>query len=218
MLDVRYGRDELIDIIRLSECKMLFMMDWNSALLNGIEDIIPGLRTVVVSPVEDDPEFVRKMRNIGHFFKGNLFRETSVKCGWKAFAAAGTYAGDPGELCHEGSTEVFFSTSGTTGKRKLVTLTNEKLNLEISQHFLTELFPEQKGRFLSMMPLFACYGWVVSVHLPLTLGMELIIAPIYDSSKVPALIAKKKPEYFSGVPAFFESMMTAKELKALPYR
>jgi len=213
MLDVRYNASEIIEICRKNDVKMLFDMDWNVRDLKAQMKNIMDLMIVVVSPVESMPAFVRFGRRMGNIFQRKTFAENDILFSWNSFICMGESAGDEGQNCHDGDTEICFSTSGTTGKRKLVVLTNNRINLAVSQHFIPEFSLSAERSFLSVMPIFACYGMVTSVHCPLCLGMEMIIYPIFNCDKIPQIIASKKPDYFAGVPAFYEKMLTSKYLK-----
>lgn len=62
------------------------------------------------------------------------------------------------------------------------------------------------------MPPFLAYGLVDGVHMPLTLGMENILIPLFDPDKFADLLLKYKPNHFMGVPTHYEKLLNNKKM------
>ena len=67
-------------------------------------------------------------------------------------------------------------------------------------------------RFMDIIPMFASYGIVSSLHMPLTLGLEVVVIPKFDADKVGYYVKKYRPEHTLLVPAHYEKLMNSKEM------
>ena len=63
------------------------------------------------------------------------------------------------------------------------------------------------------MPPFIAYGFACGVHLPLTLGIKVVIVPNLDPNKLGSLIWKYKPEHMFGVPSHYQQLAVDPKLQ-----
>lgn len=63
------------------------------------------------------------------------------------------------------------------------------------------------------MPPFIAYGYACGVHLPLSLGLTVLIVPNLDPAKLGSLVLKHKPEHMFGVPSHYQQMAADPKLK-----
>lgn len=94
--------------------------------------------------------------------------------------------------------------SGTTGTPKPIPLTNDNMNVLVSQHDLLDLGIKPGMKFLHILPYFAAYGSVNSEHLGSCMGMEMLEIPIFDIEKLAYLVLKSKPNIIIGIPSWWE--------------
>lgn len=108
---------------------------------------------------------------------------------------------------------VIVHTGGTTGKSKGVQLTNKNLNASSLQaeHTGYNLTPDD--RWLNIMPPFIAYGVGNGLHLPLSVGMEVILIPRFDPRKFADYIIKYRPNEMAGVPSHYENLIKDPKLK-----
>lgn len=133
---------------------------------------------------------------------------------WKDFIAGGqgqSTAADPVDpmdhVC------VVVHTGGTTGSPKGVMLTDRNFNT-IAKQFKTYEFLCHRGQTLmNIMPPFIAYGFACGIHLPLTLGIKVVIIPNADASKLGSLVLKYKPQHMFGVPTHYQQLATDPRLK-----
>ncbi len=59
---------------------------------------------------------------------------------------------------------------------------------------------------LNIMPPFIAYGFACGVHLPLVMGLHIIIIPNLDPDKLGALVWKYKPAHMFGVPTHYQQL------------
>ncbi len=103
-------------------------------------------------------------------------------------------------------------TSGTTGVPKGAVLSHYSINAVAAQYRFS--FPYcREDRFLDIMPPFIAYGLVCGIHMPLTLGLTVIIIPAFVPKEFPNYIMKYKPNFFLGVPSHFEYLLNSKKIK-----
>lgn len=108
---------------------------------------------------------------------------------------------------------VVVHTGGTTGSPKGVMLTDRNFNT-IAKQFKTYEFLCHRGQTLmNIMPPFIAYGFACGIHLPLTLGIKVVIIPNADASKLGSLVLKYKPQHMFGVPTHYQQLATDPRLK-----
>ena len=133
---------------------------------------------------------------------------------WKDFIAGGqgqSTAADPVDPMDHAC--VVVHTGGTTGSPKGVMLTDRNFNT-IAKQFKTYEFLCHRGQTLmNIMPPFIAYGFACGIHLPLTLGIKVVIIPNADASKLGSLVLKYKPQHMFGVPTHYQQLATAPRLK-----
>ena len=108
---------------------------------------------------------------------------------------------------------IMVRTGGTTGKPKIVVLSNKNLNEMANQHFLGEYNFNKKDLFLNFLPPFIAYGICGATHMPLVLGLENILIPKFDAKDFPKLMKKYKPNVVFGGPILYEKMMNSRKTK-----
>ena len=133
---------------------------------------------------------------------------------WKDFIAGGqgqSTAADPVDPMDHAC--VVVHTGGTTGSPKGVMLTDRNFNA-IAKQFKTYEFLCHRGQTLmNIMPPFIAYGFACGIHLPLTLGIKVVIIPNADASKLGSLVLKYKPQHMFGVPTHYQQLATDPRLK-----
>ena len=133
---------------------------------------------------------------------------------WKDFIAGGqgqSTAADPVDPIDHAC--VVVHTGGTTGSPKGVMLTDRNFNT-IAKQFKTYEFLCHRGQTLmNIMPPFIAYGFACGIHLPLTLGIKVVIIPNADASKLGSLVLKYKPQHMFGVPTHYQQLATDPRLK-----
>lgn len=106
-------------------------------------------------------------------------------------------------------------TGGTTGHPKGVMLTNDSMNA-VSQNFLhSALFWEDNDRFLGIIPIFAAYGMVCGVHMPLSLRLTLVPIPRFIPNEIGKLVKAFRPQHMISTPVFIELLIGSREVQNL---
>ena len=131
---------------------------------------------------------------------------------WKDFLTYGKGVTAQKAAFKEKSVAAITYTGGTTGTPKGVLLTNDGLNTMAQSFVLSGADANVGDRFLEIMPIFASYGVGCGVHMPLSMGFELVVIPKFTPSELGALIRKYKPGHMMAVPSFYEQIMHSKDL------
>lgn len=109
-------------------------------------------------------------------------------------------------------------TGGTTGVPKTVKLTNENFNAMAIQYKLLDANYNKGDTFLNGIVPFVAYGIVVTIHMPLCLGMTNIIAPILSPKEFTEFMIKYKPNHTATVPTYVEHFMADKKANSMDWR
>lgn len=91
-------------------------------------------------------------------------------------------------------------TSGTTGESKGVMLSNRAVNT-VPFHYQNSatVFEFHSGeKFLCIIPPFISVGLITTLHMPLCLGVELILALDPDPEKTANNVIKYRPNHICG--------------------
>ena len=158
-------------------------------------------RVIVLSPADSLPfplSVGYKMTNPDkNKYKSNVLH-------WKQFLEGGEGQSTAAEPYDPGHACVVVHTGGTTGSPKGVMLTDNSFNA-IAQQFSAYDTLFQKGqKLMNIMPPFIAYGYACGVHLPMVLGLTVVIIPNLDPAKLGSLVLKYKPEHMFGVPAHYQ--------------
>ena len=132
---------------------------------------------------------------------------------WKQFIANGQDASTAGEPYDPDHACVVVHTGGTTGSPKGVMLTDRNFNA-LAQQFAAWHALFRKGQTLmNVMPPFIAYGYACGVHMPLALGLKVVIIPNLDPAKLGSLLLKHKPEHMFGVPTHYQQLASDPKLR-----
>lgn len=114
---------------------------------------------------------------------------------------------DPAHAC------VVVHTGGTTGSPKGVMLSDSNFNAIAQQFAAFDQLMCRGQKLMNIMPPFIAYGYACGVHLPLSLGLTVLIVPHLDPAKLGSLVLKHKPEHMFGVPSHYQQMAADPKLK-----
>ena len=167
-------------------------------------------KVIVLSPADSLPP----MMAIGYKLTSpdkNKYASNVLR--WKKFIASGKDQSTAAEPYDHDHTCVVVHTGGTTGSPKGVMLTDDNFN-SIAQQFraFNKLFARGQ-KLMNIMPPFIAYGYACGVHLPLVLGLTVIIIPNLDPAKLGGLVLKYKPEHMFGVPAHYQQLAADPKLR-----
>ncbi len=116
------------------------------------------------------------------------------------------YDKNPSSICVHGHT------GGTTGFPKTVLLDDFSVNAIAHQYYLT-FERDREDKCLNLLIPFVIYGLVSCMHMPLSLGMHLVVIPKFDDTNWSKYIKKHKPNFICAIPSFIIPMLKDSKLK-----
>lgn len=102
--------------------------------------------------------------------------------------------------------------SGTTSTPKGIILTNKNVNALSIQYLLTPLDLKEEYRFLSVIPAFASFGVVASIHLPFYLCMENHLVSLVTPEAFYRKLIKEKINFTLTIPSNFKYIAKKKKI------
>ena len=134
---------------------------------------------------------------------------------WQTFMAKGTGHEDEVKTVDYSEFQLagIALTGGTTGAPKGVMFSNDGFNAVAMDFRYCGVEYDRTHKFMNIIPAFASYGMVASLHMPFSLGLEMVIIPKFDSDQVGKYIKKYRPQHTLMVPAHYEKLMNSREMR-----
>lgn len=209
-IDPRMDVKSIKRMIEDSGSKILIVLDVAFAKVRRIRDEIAQEYIIVQSAFRSLPKFKKACKNMTQrtpvsYDQSVISWDDFLNRGSGVFAKEVDYKGD--------ATVAITYTGGTTGSPKGVMLTNDSINA-VAFNFKHSSIKTKRGeRFLGIIPIFSSYGLVCGLHMPLSLGLTVVLIPNFQPIKIGKLVKKFRPQHMISVPAFYEIMMESKEVK-----
>lgn len=131
---------------------------------------------------------------------------------WKTFMSLGKGRSVPTVDYSEFELAGIALTGGTTGAPKGVMFTNDGFNAVALDFQYCGVEYDRTHRFMNIIPAFASYGMVANLHMPLSLGLEMVIIPKFDADKVGEYVRTYRPQHTLMVPSHYEKLMNSREM------
>ena len=208
MIDPRMDVRTISKMVHDSGSKVLFVLD---ASFEKVSPILDGLGQdhVVVPRVPISlPVHLRMLYGLKNPIRID-YSYTVIR--WEDFISRGTtsveapYVGD--------RVMAITFTGGTTGFPKGVMITNDSMNA-VAVNFRDWGIEYEIGqRFLGIIPIFSSYGMVCGLHMPLSMGLELIPISKFVPEEFGKLVKRYRPNHMISTPAFYEMLMNSREVR-----
>lgn len=210
LVDPRYSVEGIHEYIEEVDSRLLICLNVTYERCHKAEKRTNVERVLVISPADSLPLHLAVGYKLTNPDK-NRYKSNVIH--WKDFIAQGkdqcmnAEPYDPQHAC------VVVHTGGTTGSPKGVMLTDDCFN-SLAHEFIAQSNLFCRGqKLMNVMPPFIAYGYACGVHMPLVMGLHVVIIPNLDPDKLGALIWKHKPEHMFGVPAHYQQMAASPLLK-----
>lgn len=211
ILDPRISAAGAIDFIKQSGAKIFVVIDlYYDALKEAL--LTAGLeRIIVISPDSSLPTAVRLLKRIK--MPPPTIKSESIVCTWKEFLRSAEGCEVETAEYEEGALAAVTLTGGTTGSPKGVMLSNDGFNAVALDFEHCGVSYDRGQKFMNIIPMFSSYGIVSSLHMPFSLGLEVVVIPKFDQDRVGHYIKKYRPEHTLMVPSHYEKLMNSKEMR-----
>ena len=205
MIDPRASSEGIRNFVAETGSRVLVILD---AILEKNLDMLPELDvdTIIVQTAERSlPPMVRLLKRL----KDGAVRLPADKriVYWDDFLRAGAGANARPVPYRENMLAVINHTGGTTGVPKGVMLANDGMNAMSVNFGLSGVNYSRDNRFLDIIPPFASYGVVCSLHVPFSLGLEVVLIPLFDPEKFADMVRRYRPTHTLAVPSHYERLM-----------
>lgn len=212
MVDPRTSEEGIMEYIKEVNAECVLTID---AALPKIKKAVMGTsvkKIIVVSPADSLPQPKKAAFILSNKIKGTTPKLFNHCICWKAFIEFGNNEKPVYSSYKKDSCCVIVHTGGTTGSPKGVMLSNENINVSAFQGFTCGFDFRREHSWLNIMPPFIAYGLCNGLHMPLFIGMEVVLIPAFDPSKYDRLLTKYKPNHIVGVPSHYGGLSASKKL------
>lgn len=212
-VDPRMDLQRIYDAVEGVDSKLLVTIDLAFPKVLKLMDKLSVKRFVVSSANTSLPAVAKVARTVATAKSTPKIPYSTDVLRWKDFLKVGKNAIVTQARYQDGSVAAITYTGGTTGTPKGVMLTNDNLNAMADSFCLAGVERySPNDRFLEIMPIFAAYGVGCGVHMPLSMGFELVVIPKFTPDQLGGLIRQYRPNHMMGVPSFYEQLMHSKAL------
>lgn len=201
-MDCRSTSAEISEIFAQIKPKVCVVADFHLKSFDHIDDV----SIVCVSFIKTISVLAAFASVFVEVFTGRarLMQKKANFMTYKKFAAKGADVAVPNVAVDAKDVCAYFYTSGTTYGRKCAVLTNENINASVLQYSYSQRGIKDTERFCTIMPLFTCYGITLGTHLPLILGKQVRMIPLFTGKNMKKLLLAEKPGYITTVPAHWD--------------
>lgn len=216
MIDPRKSPEEIEEYASEVHSKIFVSIDVAGEKIKNLKKNTEVEHIIIATPYES---FKSPLKQILKFkdkaqAKEKRFVDTKECYNWSQFIKLGKDISCVEEVKYTSDMPVVIvHTGGTTGKAKGVVLSNDNINRCAHQCEFSGLDFKDRGTWLDIMPPFIVYGVGNGLHLPLSMGMKVILMPTFDPTKYDDIILKYKPNYMAGVPSHYGYLLNSKKLK-----
>ncbi len=214
MVDPRTSTEGIRDYINEVHSKLLFVVDVAYGKVKDFLETTGTEKIIAISPADSLKGIVKfgykAKEALSHSSVSIPFDNNIMQ--WNDFIEKGkNYSYD--ELPYEENRPVVIvHTGGTTGFPKGVLLSNDNLNAAAFQVIISGIDFKRYHSWLNIMPPFIAYGVGNGLHLPLIIGMRVIIIPQFNPDEFDKLLIKYKPNHMVGVPSHYGNIINSKKL------
>lgn len=203
------AEEEIKSTLNATNSVMLITIDLSYSKVKNIIQDTKVYKTIIVSAADSMPTLLGIGYKITQGRKVEKPKNSELFIYWDNFISRGkNYTEEVLVKRKKDDDALILHSGGTTGVPKNIVLSNGNINAIMEQAKI--VFPQvgTDDSFLSILPLFHCFGLVVCVHAPLCLGASCILIPQFDAKRFDKLITKYRPSVLAGVPTLFEALIT----------
>lgn len=203
--------EQIKERINETEAEVMLVLD---QFYGKIQPALGGLciKKTVIIPVCKEMFGITKLVASKKLKKKIDYSKSIIK--WSDFIKTGKSVGEVPDVAYEKDLPlVMVYSSGTTGASKGIVLTNDGINSTIS-HYLSPDFPYNRGdKFLQIIPAWFSTGLVLSMLMPLCIGVKIILEPVFSKENFAKSIKKHIPQMTLAPLSLWIYALESKELQ-----
>lgn len=98
-------------------------------------------------------------------------------------------------------------TGGTTGPAKGVMLSRRAFRASLEQYIQADTEYGRGGTTLVLLPVFSAFGLCQCIHVPLCLGMTVLLCPMFRPNQLGQVLRDYRPEQVSGTTSYWQLLL-----------
>lgn len=208
MLHPLSSEEEIKDSLIKTNSVFLFLHNQTLECVKNIIKKTKVYKTIVVSPKDSMPPLLSLGYYLTQDIKLPTEKNSEMFISWQDFITKGEkYHNNVFIRRKKESDAIILHSGGTTGTPKNIVLTNSNVNAIMEQAKIDFDDLGVEDSFLSILPMFHCFGLIVNILCPLMFGSTVILIPRFDAKRFDKLIRRYNPTVLSGVPTLFEALI-----------
>lgn len=209
MIDPRTSMEGITEYIKEVNSKIVVTIDVAYSKVVEATKETNVEKIVVISPADS---LLQPMKCLYKVFKTPKIPSDGLHILWKDLIKIGKDE-KPNIVSYKKNTPcVIVHTGGTTGIPKGVMLSDDNMNAAAFQAIIAGFDFKREHNWLNIMPPFIAYGVGNGLHLPLVVGMEVILIPSFNPDKFADLLNKYHPNHMVGVPSHYGNIVHSQKM------
>ena len=210
-VDMKLSPAEVEHYLTRSGARVVLVLELAFAKVYANRGKAPA-ETFVVLPVGEylPPLLAKKLRT------GTWKDRAGTDClSWTGFQQ------DPSDMPPESARweepAVITYTGGTTGPSKGVTLSRRALFASLEQYTSSGTETGPGSVCLTLLPVFSAFGLTQCIHVPLCLGMGVILSPMFQPWQLREHLDRYRPDQVNGTTSYWQLLLREKDVGDLSY-
>ena len=215
MLNPMFQTEQMIARINETNAKVMFVMDKMYVFVQSAINK-SHVEKVVLLPVNESLSVITRFLSSFKIEKNVkiAMRNRGMYLKWSKFLKKGTSFVVGTEIPYEKNRDaIMVYSSGTTGASKGIILTNDSINATIANYIFSDFSYIRGSTFLQMIPIWFSTGIVLSILMPLCLGITVIPELIFSKESFAKDLAKYHPNITLAATSLWVYAMNCQELK-----
>ena len=210
MINPLFTEDQIVDRINETEASLIIILEQLYDLVADILHKTCVKKQIIVPIYSSMPRLKGKLAR-------NKLKNKRISYGidlvsWNAFVN-GAHSDLPDAPYENNIPIIMVYSSGSTGASKGIVLTNDSIYATVSYFHRREFPYEKTDKYLQMIPVWFSTGIVISLIMPLSLGIETILEPAFSKESFVRNLRKYRPSMTLGATSLWLYAMNCKQLK-----